>query len=628
MRFDRFEIRNYKGIEHAVVDMVPRGANVYTLIGLNESGKTTILEAISRFRSDDEQTEVLFSSDKSASNPSNYVPKHKKSNFSEDIVISATISFEDNELEIYCAEIELSWDIVFDKENLPKQLNISRIFKFDSSDYKKSHTTWDFKVSCKTARQKNYKDRGVSDSLVNPLYKLIAAKIPRIVYFPTFLFSFPDKIILNANTLETPEGAINRLYRAIFQDVGSALDNPIDIDKHIVNRIVSDPSLMERWSNIFLMTPDKQEQVNACLSQMSAHITNTVFGSWGQIFGGDLSGRQILLKVTIEENDDSERLVCMQFFLKDGSSEYKISERSLGFRWFFSFLLFTLYRVYGKGRGNTLFLLDEPASNLHSKAQALLLDSFKKIADGNNAVIYSTHSHYMVSPTWLDQAYIVSNDAVDYTTVDESDKFIRNRQTNIKIKKYRNFVGGNPDKVTYFQPVLDKLDYIPSQLDVVIPTLLFEGKGDYLIAEYVRSVMLNKPKMFGIVPTRGATGIVDIAGLFKGWGVPFKVCLDDDKEGKRSKSDLIDKWCINSNDIFTIGDIVARHKGKALSDVLSNSDLSLVKSHFSIEKEPSKSQINLFFSEMLARGEVVALSDDLIEGVSKILEKGEELVEA
>ena len=48
MRFIRFDIQNFKGIKSATLDLVPAGANVFTLIGLNESGKTTILEALGK----------------------------------------------------------------------------------------------------------------------------------------------------------------------------------------------------------------------------------------------------------------------------------------------------------------------------------------------------------------------------------------------------------------------------------------------------------------------------------------------------------------------------------------------------------------------------------------------------
>jgi len=50
MQFDYFRIRNFKGIRELSIhfDHSP-SSPVITLVGLNESGKTTILEALSFF---------------------------------------------------------------------------------------------------------------------------------------------------------------------------------------------------------------------------------------------------------------------------------------------------------------------------------------------------------------------------------------------------------------------------------------------------------------------------------------------------------------------------------------------------------------------------------------------------
>ncbi|MBM0170454.1 ATP-binding protein [Altererythrobacter sp. C41] len=47
VRYLKFRIQNFKGIKDTEVDLrSSTGANVFSLVGLNESGKTTILEAI------------------------------------------------------------------------------------------------------------------------------------------------------------------------------------------------------------------------------------------------------------------------------------------------------------------------------------------------------------------------------------------------------------------------------------------------------------------------------------------------------------------------------------------------------------------------------------------------------
>ncbi|WP_322364606.1 AAA family ATPase [Pseudomonas sp. Teo4] len=56
-----FEIKNYKGIVSTSIELSGRSDTpIVMLIGLNESGKTTILEAISQFVSSDQSVSSLY----------------------------------------------------------------------------------------------------------------------------------------------------------------------------------------------------------------------------------------------------------------------------------------------------------------------------------------------------------------------------------------------------------------------------------------------------------------------------------------------------------------------------------------------------------------------------------------
>ncbi|MEI9910983.1 MAG: AAA family ATPase [Bacteroidota bacterium] len=60
MKFTEFKIKNFKGIEDVTVNLDKSpDANIYTLVGLNESGKTTILEAINFFNPNDKGLSAL-----------------------------------------------------------------------------------------------------------------------------------------------------------------------------------------------------------------------------------------------------------------------------------------------------------------------------------------------------------------------------------------------------------------------------------------------------------------------------------------------------------------------------------------------------------------------------------------
>ncbi len=70
------------------------------------------------------------------------------------------------------------------------------------------------------------------------------------------------------------------------------------------------------------------------------------------------------------------------------------STRSTGFRWFVSFL--AQFSYYAEGRKDVIILLDEPAVSLHAKAQSDLLGYIDDELVPNQQVIYTTHSAWMV----------------------------------------------------------------------------------------------------------------------------------------------------------------------------------------------------------------------------------------
>jgi recombinational DNA repair ATPase RecF len=59
MKITDFQIQNFKGIKNAKLKLGKQTAPIHTLVGLNESGKTTILEAINAFRPDLDGMHVL-----------------------------------------------------------------------------------------------------------------------------------------------------------------------------------------------------------------------------------------------------------------------------------------------------------------------------------------------------------------------------------------------------------------------------------------------------------------------------------------------------------------------------------------------------------------------------------------
>lgn len=77
-KIERFILRNFKGAQEVKIDIFDGDEiPVTTLLGLNESGKTTILEGISNFVTEDDSTKSLFKLGPARDNPTQYIPKHR-----------------------------------------------------------------------------------------------------------------------------------------------------------------------------------------------------------------------------------------------------------------------------------------------------------------------------------------------------------------------------------------------------------------------------------------------------------------------------------------------------------------------------------------------------------------------
>ena len=99
------------------------------------------------------------------------------------------------------------------------------------------------------------------------------------------------------------------------------------------------------------------------------------------------------------ESDEDETETTHVFLTRVENTRHGVSvgfdERSAGFVWFFSFLVWfsQMEREYGD---KLVILLNEPGLSLHGTAQADLLRYIKEKLLPQYQVIYSTHSPFMI----------------------------------------------------------------------------------------------------------------------------------------------------------------------------------------------------------------------------------------
>lgn len=613
-----FRITNFKGAKDVFIDIATRQhIPVITLLGLNESGKTTILEAISRFATEDEPTKQLFESTRSNSTFYHLIPKHKEAAFTGRIEITASVEIDDDDRESAAKCLTLSREGTFDTSKIKDELEITTRYTYKDSDFVESRNYWtgvDLFIKVKGKRKFTEYNRP-DNPTETPDYWVkvindISSRLPKISYFPSFLVGVPDRIYLKRHEDET---TLNKYYRSVLQDVLTSLNEGLSLNTHVVKRVdeYKNENQIEAWISAFL-GGDKRKQIDAVFAKISSAISKEVIGNWAQIFQRPTSAKAVVVEWGIDT--EKKDIPYATIRISDGETKYDVSQRSLGFRWFFSFLLFTRFR---RGRDqSTIFLFDEPAANLHAKAQAELLSSFSKIVADGNQIIYSTHSHHMIEPRWLDGAYIVENLSIDFDDASKSDYF-STKPTEIKATKYKNFLSQSADRSSYYLPAIEKLNYIVPTVAVRDNVVVLEGVSDYHLFNYVNNKIGKSSINF--IPGVGSSNMGPLLSYLIGLGSNFIFVLDDDKAGRLEKNRYESNWIIQKGTIQTLGDISEKHKGKKLENILSEETISKIRDNLSIKKKPTKKQIALYLSEAASTLNDDAISKETEIEVSKII---------
>lgn len=565
MKYKKFEILNFKGIEKMTFDLSKgRGSDVYTLVGLNESGKTTILQALAFFYEKIMQSSANFDKYDNSLHSSgidkltDLIPKNREADFSENVIIKATIEMAQADAD-KLSELADRFKFKF-KKTYSMEFNISLVIKFRDSKLQSTVPIVEFDLNPSGTIGRNQREVKLLDdpSRRRDVGQFIAKRLPAIIYYPNFLLEFPEKIQLEPSVNEEASQAF---YRRFLQDILDSFKGDFELQKSIVEKSHS--------------TDDQdRKSLRQTLRKMSAQ-EKIVFREDFKMLSNASKNKSIVIsepekskKSDLNHAGSAFNPLQLEIAIEDGINRFSVKERSLGFGWLFAFLLITHFRIQRKHSSKPIFIFDEPASNLHSTYQMALLKAIDDlVADSKALVIYSTHSHYMINPKWLGAAYIVQNHAAS----DQEDDPFSRPPTNIGIETYRSFAVHHPDQRTFFQPILDVLEYKPSNLEMIANALIVEGKSDYYFLEIFKRIL--KEKGFATIPGTGSGNFRSVTSLYIGWSKPMVIILDADEEGLAKKRAYLEEYGeILNGKIFTLADINPSWEGFEIEDLISSED--------------------------------------------------------
>ena len=594
MKYERFVIKKFKGIQELELDL--KGLNsskVFPLVGLNESGKTTILEAINFFQEDlkDDKKHTIM---------------HKRDSgyFTGSVEIQATLSLDPSDVDHLNSFLKKKGLI---SEGSAKSIVVIKEQKYENASFKNDpKTTMRFEPELNLKSKKSPEKEHKSTTVQNVLLRQLKKRISKILYFPDFLFDFPDKIYLDKEPIEKlnseKEKEIQKEYVQVIDDI-----------LHTINEKYSLKDFLEKIKS---NEPDKKSAANQIKNQISSTLSHEITKPWQEIFGEQKKPE----KNIILEKDSDDLGIFLKMSVDEGGNIFSINERSLGFRWFFAFILFTRFRKARAGEsGEPLFLFDEPASNLHESSQKKLLDLFEKLSE-KSKVIYSTHSPYLINPRFILNTFIVRDTGRNGNNIYEF-------RQNIKATPYRQFVAEHPDQETHFKPLLNALDFKATDFDLTDKILFFEGVSDYYSFKWIKETILQDEKFdFNLYPGAGVDKYARIFREYLAHNRKFIAVFDADpkegrsvKGGKYAKNKYIEKVSEElKKNIFTLKDVDEKLDGFKTEDLFTEQErINIQKKSHPESTEYSKKQFNSAIKELFISKEKVKLSEETKENFKK-----------
>jgi hypothetical protein len=296
-----------------------------------------------------------------------------------------------------------------------------------------------------------------------------------------------------------PEGVVQALESLILQRMPSflyfseysQLQGKVDLE-HLFDTGELDPSQLTARSLLRLAHADNEsilaldyEERRSELEAAANRLTQEVARYWTQ--SAEL---KVDIDVEMAPGGTGQIAKYLQIRVEDlrhGFSN-RFDQRSSGFRWFFSFL--AAFHEFEKQKDRVVILLDEPALELHPRAQRDFLRFINERLAPKHQVFYTTHSPFMIEADHLERVRMVEDKGRGVGTVVSAD-----------------VLSAEPDS---FFPLQAALGYDIAQSVFSRPdNLLVEDTSDYTYL----MVISDHLKQFGREHLNGRWQILPAGGL-------------------------------------------------------------------------------------------------------------------
>lgn len=407
----------------------------------------------------------------------------------------------------------------------------------------------------------------------------------------------------------------------LFREATCSLPNRIDLVKGALARDAgtrgADNFINASGLDLAAALSGDHRRRDAALSRASALVSRGLEVFWSQLLG---RSDKITLSCELKHHASTEigkaGLPYLAFWVKEGDQPLYPSQRSRGTRWFISFFL--ELSAGAKRYPYRVVLLDEPANFLHPAAQKDVLRLLEKLA-AETKIIYSTHSPYMLEQEKLHRVLAVERESNGEDSF-ESVTIVR-----------RGLQLATASQLT-LAPILGLIGVDLSHQQVIKKTrnvVLEEISAQYYVRAFARLLGIDA-EMY-LVACGGVDTVRTIVDLFIAWGIKFTVLVDDDPHGKKVIREIKSKYQLKDEEAREILHTIEGCEG--VEDVFSRDDfLKFVlegeqryegRNSSYVKRLASKPMLALNFLQKVERGALVLgdLSEESVDRIKVLLAK-------
>lgn len=488
----------YKSIEDSTpVDV---SGDVTVLVGKNESGKTAFLQALHKALSLDDSAKYDYVADYPRKDFVKYRPQHEAKNYQK--VTELTFRVEKVLADTINREIFGGMEVVTAGSTFNHNTTIANTNAIG------------FVVNSKIAlaalrnpladlehTEEVFKD---VPSLEEALAKIDALKLPADNRLASFAAQWRSRAI-KLSGWGLVDGHIWQKYlspalpKFLYFDDYKLLEGKINLPalqnretaKNLTDADETAQGLLQLAGTTLqeLMSNEGYETAKAKLEAIGLNITQKIFDFWKQNQELDV---EFDLKNDPKDNAPYNSGVNLYIRIKNRRHGVTVpfDQRSKGFIWFFSFLVwFDAVQSRAATSDRLILLLDEPGLNLHALAQADFLAYIRELSE-QHQIIYSTHSPFMVDGARLRDVRVVEDRVKEGTKITAE-------------------LADSSDESIF--PLQAALGYsIAQNLFIAKKNVLVEGPADLILLQHM-SAMLEADGKQGL----GDAILVPVGGLDK-----------------------------------------------------------------------------------------------------------------